>query len=99
MFTAGLAVSLLVARSSSGGARPRVYYAAAITIRLSGQTFVAIIIVVTLIAIYQTDPVTYIRQTKLPFPDVATLFLVALIPVFCDKNIFSFLQPYHQVLE
>lgn len=63
------------------------------------KPFVAIIVVVTLIAIWRSDPVTYICQTKLPFPDVVTLFLAALIAVFCDKNIFSFLQPYHKVLE
>jgi hypothetical protein len=63
------------------------------------KPLVAIVIVVTLMAIYRTDPVTCIRQTKLPFPDFVTLLLAALIAIFCDKNILPFLQPYHQVLE
>jgi hypothetical protein len=63
------------------------------------KPLVAIMIVVTLIAIYRTDPVTYILQTKLPVPDVVTLFLAMLIAVLGDRNLFSALQPYHQILE
>lgn len=63
------------------------------------KPLVAVIIVVTLIAIYRTDPVTYIRQTKLPFLDFATLLLAALIADVCDKNLLSALQPYHQLME
>ncbi len=63
------------------------------------KPLVVIVIVVTLMAIYHTDPLLCIRQTKLPFPDFVTLLLAALIAIFCDKNILPSLQPYHQVLE
>lgn len=63
------------------------------------KSFVAIVLVITLIAIYRTDPITYVRQTRLPCLDFVTLLLTVLIAVFCDKNLIPFLQPYHQVVE
>lgn len=63
------------------------------------KPLVAIAVIVTLVGIYRSAPLTYIRQTQLPLLDIVILFLAAMMASICEKNILSLLRPYHQVLE
>lgn len=61
--------------------------------------FIAIVIVATLVGIYRSSPLEYIKQTTLPLLDIAVLLIAIILASWFDKGTLPLFHHSEEVLE